>query len=125
GGAKVPGSASPAVVPQPWSSSAAVDPEEAFVAAIASCHMLTFVFLAAKKGFALARYHDTAVGVMAKGETGVPWVARVTLRPELVWAGDKRPSQAELDDLHHRAHEQCFISNSVKTEIVVEATATT
>jgi organic hydroperoxide reductase OsmC/OhrA len=120
GGVTVPGSASPSVVPLPWSSEAAVDPEEAFVAAIASCHMLTFLFLAAKKGFALTAYRDAAVGVMTKGANGVPWVSKVTLRPELAWAGDRRPSAPELADLHHHAHEQCFISNSIKTEVVVE-----
>ena len=120
GGASVPGSASPSVVPLPWSSPAAVDPEEAFVAAVASCHMLTFLFLAAKKGFALTGYRDPAVGVMTKGANGVPWVSKITLRPALEWAGDKRPSAAELAELHHHAHEQCFISNSIKTEVVVE-----
>ena len=123
GGASMAASASPSVVPQPWSSAAAVDPEEAFVASIASCHMLTFLFLAAKKGFALASYRDAAIGVMAKGANGVPWVSKVTLRPELAWAGDKRPTAAELAELHHASHEQCFISNSIKTEVVVEHAA--
>jgi len=120
GGASVPGSASPSVVPLPWSSPAAVDPEEAFVAAIASCHMLTFLFLAAKRGFALTSYRDEAIGTMTKGANGVPWVSKVTLRPELAWAGDKRPTPAELAELHHQAHEQCFISNSIKTEVVTQ-----
>src|SRR5262245_22931350 len=120
GGASVPGSASPSVVPLPWSSAAAVDPEAAFVAAVASCHMLTFLFLAARKGFALTGYRDPAVGVMTKGANGVPWVSKITLRPALEWAGDKRPNAAELAELHHHAHEQCFISNSIKTEVVVE-----
>jgi organic hydroperoxide reductase OsmC/OhrA len=119
GVASVPGSASPAVVPLPWSSAEAVDPEEAFVASIASCHMLTFLFLAAKKGFALTSYRDAAVGVMTKGANGIPWVSKVTLHPELVWAGDKWPTTSELAELHHHAHEQCFISNSIKTEVVV------
>ena len=123
GVATVPASASPSVVPAPWSSAAAVDPEEAFVASIASCHMLTFLFLAAKKGFALSSYRDAAVGVMAKGANGVPWVSKVTLRPELAWSGDKRPTAAELAELHHHAHEQCFISNSIKTEVVVDGVA--
>src|SRR6478736_596532 len=81
GGVTVPGSASPSVVPLPWSSATAVDPEEAFVASVASCHMLTFLFLAAKQGFALAGYRDAAVGVLTKGTNGVPWVSRITLRP--------------------------------------------
>jgi len=121
GGVTVAASASPSVVPAPWSIAAGVDPEEAFVASISSCHMLTFVFLAAKRGFALASYRDAAVGIMTKGANNVPWVSKVTLRPELEWTGDKRPTPAELDELHHLAHEQCFISNSVKTEIVVES----
>jgi len=82
--------------------------------------MLTFLFLAAKKGFALTSYRDAAVGVMTKGANGTPWVSKVTLRPELAWAGERRPTAAELADLHHAAHEQCFISNSIKTEVVVE-----
>jgi organic hydroperoxide reductase OsmC/OhrA len=120
GGATVAGSSSPSVVPLPWSSAAAVDPEEAFVASISSCHMLTFLYLAAKAGFALTSYRDEAIGVMTKGANGAPWVSKVTLRPEFGWAGDKRPSAAELAELHHHAHEQCFIANSIKTEVVVD-----
>ena len=120
GGASVPGSSSPSVVPLPWSSAAAVDPEEAFVASVSSCHMLTFLYLAAKRGFALTSYRDRAVGVMTKGPTGVSWVSKITLRPELAWVGDKRPTEAELAELHHHAHEQCFISCSIKSEVVVD-----
>ena len=120
GGATVAGSSSPSVVPLPWSSAAAVDPEEAFGASISSCHMLTFLYLAAKAGFALASYRDDAVGVMTKGANGTPWVSKVTLRPALAWSGDKQPSADELATLHHHAHEQCFIAQSVKTEIVVD-----
>lgn len=123
GGVTVAGSSSPSVVPLPWSSAAAIDPEEAFVASVASCHMLTFLYLAGKRGFALAGYRDDAVGVMTKGANGVPWVSRITLRPVLAWTGDRRPSAAELADLHHHAHEQCFISNSIRTEVVVEEPA--
>jgi len=117
GGVTFAGSSSPSVVPLPWSSASAVDPEEAFVASIASCHMLTFLYLASKRGFAITSYRDEAVGVMTKGANGTPWVSRVTLHPAIEWNGNA-PAQAELDDLHH-AHEQCFISNSVKTEVVV------
>jgi organic hydroperoxide reductase OsmC/OhrA len=123
GGVTVAASPSPSVVPAPWSNPANVDPEEAFVASIASCHLLTFLYVAMKKGFALASYRDAAIGVMTKGANGVPWVSKVTLRPQIEWAGDKRPTAPELDELHHAAHEQCFIANSVKTEIVVEATS--
>lgn len=123
GGATVPASASPSVVPAPWSSAAAVDPEEAFIASLASCHMLTFVWLASRAGFQIDSYRDEAVGTMSKNEHGVPWVSAVKLRPQIVWSGEKRPAQADLDRLHHQAHEQCFIANSVKTEITVEALA--
>ena len=121
GGLTVPASPSPSVVPAPWSNAASVDPEEAFVASISSCHMLTFVWLASRAGFVADSYEDEAVGVMTKNERGVPWVSTVTLRPRLVWSGDKQPTPADLGRLHHAAHEQCFIANSVKTEIVVQA----
>jgi organic hydroperoxide reductase OsmC/OhrA len=121
GGVTVPGSASPSVVPAPWSNSAAVDPEEAYVASISSCHMLTFVYLAQKQGFVVESYEDRAVGVMTKSERGAtPWVSLVTLHPTIVYGGEKRPTDAEEEHLHHDAHEQCFIANSVKTEISVK-----
>ena len=118
GGVRVPASASPAVVPAPWSNPANVDPEEAYVAAIASCHMLTFLHLASKAGFAIEGYRDDAIGVMTRNERGVPWVAKVTLAPQVRW-GERRPSIEEEDRLHHAAHDGCFISQSVKTEIAV------
>jgi organic hydroperoxide reductase OsmC/OhrA len=119
GGLTVPGSSSPSVVPVPLSDPAAVDPEEAFVAALSSCHMLTFLHLAHLAGFAVQRYEDAAVGDMAKNERGVPFVKVVTLNPRVTYGGDKRPSTAELAKLHHDAHERCFIAQSVKTELVV------
>jgi organic hydroperoxide reductase OsmC/OhrA len=120
GGVTVPGSSSPAVVPVPWSNPSAVDPEEALVAAISSCHMLTFVYLAQKAGFVVDAYEDAAVGTMTKTERGgTPWVSHVTLTPRIVWGGEKPPTAAELEHLHHQAHEQCFIAQSVKTEITV------
>lgn len=119
GGVSVPASSSPSVVPVPYSNPAHVDPEEAFVASISSCHMLTFLYLAAKQGFQIDRYEDEAVGVMAKNEQGVPWVSRVTLNPEIVYSGDKLPTAADEKHLHHLAHEQCFIANSIKTEVEV------
>ena len=119
GGVTVAGSASPSVVPAPWSNPRAVDPEEAFVAAISSCHMLTFLFVAAKAGFAVASYRDEAVGVMTKTTQGVAWVSRVTLAPRITYAGDKQPTADDIARLHHAAHEGCFIANSVKTEIIV------
>jgi organic hydroperoxide reductase OsmC/OhrA len=119
GGITVPGSPSPSVVPAPWSNAASVDPEEAFVAAIASCHMLTYLYIASQSGFQVDNYHDEAVGVMTKNERGVPWVSRVTLHPRIVYSGNQLPTPADEDRLHHQAHEQCFIANSIKTEVVV------
>jgi len=120
GGVRVAGSSSPSVVPLPWSSPAAVDPEEAFVAAIASCHMLSFLYVAARAGFAIAAYRDEAIGVMTKNERGRAWVSKATLHPQITWSG-KEPTADELAHLHHQAHDECFIANSVKTEIVVAA----
>lgn len=120
GGTVVPASPSPAVVPAPWANPIHVDPEEAFVASIASCHFLTFIFLASRAGFRVDAYEDEAVGTLQKNERGVPWVARVVLKPDITYGGDTKPSVDEEQRLHHEAHEQCFISNSVKTQIVVE-----
>ena len=121
GGIVVPGSASPAVVPAPWSSADAVDPEAAFTAALSACHMLTFLDLARRAGFAIAAYHDTAEGTLARVARGKMAVTRVVLRPAITWTGERRPTPAEIADLHHAAHETCFIANSVTTEVVVEA----
>jgi organic hydroperoxide reductase OsmC/OhrA len=119
GGLTVPASPSPSVVPAPYSNPAHVDPEEAFVAAVSSCHMLTFLFLASRQGFQVESYEDTAVGVMTKNEKGVPWVSSITLRPQIVYSGEKLPTSADEERLHHLAHEQCFIANSIKTEVTV------
>lgn len=123
GGATVLASASPAVVRPPLSNPAAVDPEEALVASISSCHMLTFIYLAHRAGFEIQHYEDDAVGTMTKNEKGVPWVSTVVLSPKVTYGGTKRPTEAEEDELHHRAHEDCYISNSVKTEITVRKVA--
>ncbi len=120
GGAEVPGSSSPLSVKVPMSDPAAVDPEEAFVAAISSCHMLWFLSLAARDRFVVDRYTDDAEGVMEKNAEGKVAVTRVTLRPAIACSGDKLPSPEDLMRLHHEAHEKCFIANSVKTEIRVE-----
>lgn len=119
GGATMAASPAPSVVPAPWSNPACVDPEEAFVAAVSSCHMLTFLWLAGRKGFAVARYEDEAVGVMAKNERGVPWVSAITLNVRIAYTGAKTPAPEEEDVLHHQAHEQCFIAQSVRTAITV------
>lgn len=120
GGATVPASAAPSVVPAPFASPANVDPEEALVASISSCHMLTFLYFAYKQGFQVDSYDDQAVGVMTKNDQGVPWVSTVTLHPKVVYGGDKRPTHDEESRLHHSAHDKCFIANSVKCEIKVE-----
>jgi len=119
GGVTVAASPSPSVVPAPWSNPAHVDPEEAFVAAVASCHFLTFVWLVSRAGFVCESYADEAEGVMAKNERGIPWVSRITLRPQITWRG-VAPDAAKLAQLHHQAHEQCFIAQSIKTDVVVE-----
>ncbi len=120
GGADVAASASPLIVPPPLSDPAGIDPEEAFVAAIASCHMLWLLALAARAGFVVDHYRDAAVGVMEKIESGKQAITRVTLRPDIGFSGDKQPSPDELESLHHKAHENCFIANSVRSEITVE-----
>jgi organic hydroperoxide reductase OsmC/OhrA len=119
GGVAVPGSSSPHVVPLPYSDAAAVDPEEAFVAALSSCHMLWFLSIAAKRGFVVDQYRDAAEGVMAKNAEGRLAMTLVTLRPEARFSG-RLPDAQELDALHHEAHAQCFIANSVKTEVRCE-----
>jgi organic hydroperoxide reductase OsmC/OhrA len=121
GGVTVPASSSPSVVRAPWSNPANVDPEEAFVASLSSCHMLTFLYLAAQKGFRVDSYDEEAVGVMTKNEHGVPWVSSVTLHPRIIYGGEKQPTAADVKALHHAAHEQCFIANSVKTEVIVKS----
>ena len=120
GGLTVPASAAPSVIPAPFSDPAGVDPEEAYVAAIASCHMMSFLYVAMRAGFVVERYEDDAVGAMRKNEHGAIWVGAVTLRPRIDFGAGTRPTPAEVEQLHHRAHEQCFIANSVKTEITVE-----
>ncbi len=119
GGVTVPASSSPQVVPR-FSVEAAVDPEEALVAAVSSCHMLTFLWLAAKAGFNIESYTDNAVGDMATTDAGKQWISTITLDPQIVWTGDTIPSPAELEQLHHEAHEVCYIANSIKSEIVVK-----
>src|SRR5437667_855924 len=119
GGALVPASASPHIVPAPWSDAAGVDPEEAFIASLASCHMLFFVDFARRAGLVIDDYVDEAEGELGKRADGKIAMTRVTLRPRITWAGDP-PDEATLADLHHRAHESCFIANSVNTEVTIE-----
>jgi organic hydroperoxide reductase OsmC/OhrA len=119
GGATIPVSAAPSVVPVPYSSPVHVDPEEAFIAAISSCHLLTFLCLASKTGFQIDSYEDEAVGKVTKNEKGVPWVSLVTLNPKIVYSSEKSPTPADEERLHHLAHGQCYIANSVKIEVAV------
>jgi organic hydroperoxide reductase OsmC/OhrA len=118
GGTEIRASASPHVVPLPFSVEDAVDPEEAFVASLSSCHMLWFLSLAAKAGFAVDRYSDVAEGVMAKNAEGKLAMTKVTLRPDVTFAGERLPSESEINALHHKAHDECFIANSVRTEVL-------
>jgi len=117
-GVEVPGTASHHVVGK-WAAPDAVDPEEMLVASIAQCHMLSFLHAAREAGFVAARYRDEAVGEMARREDGEMWLSRVVLHPQITYAG-RQPSPEERQAMHHRAHQMCFIANSVKTEIVVE-----
>lgn len=120
GGVTVLASSSPHVVPLPYSIEAHVDPEEAFVASLSSCHMLFFLSIAAKKKFVVDQYIDNAVGVMGKNCDGKVSVTKVTLRPEVMFAGGTQPSVEQLEEMHHRSHEQCFIANSVRTDVAIE-----
>jgi organic hydroperoxide reductase OsmC/OhrA len=120
GGLTVPASASPQVVPLPLSVAEHVDPEEAFVASLSSCHMLFFLSLAAAVGIVVERYTDEATGWMEKNAAGRMAISRVLLRPQASYQGESPPQPGEIERLHHRAHECCFIANSVKTEIATE-----
>jgi organic hydroperoxide reductase OsmC/OhrA len=120
GGVEVPASSSPHSVRVPLSVEAAVDPEEAFIAALASCHMLWFLSLAAKRGFAVETYRDEAVGVLGKNDAGKLAITVVTLRPTIAWGAGDQPSIQEINALHHEAHELCMIANSIKSEVRCE-----
>ena len=120
GGAVVPGSSSPHVVPVPMSDASAVDPEEAFVASLSTCHMLWFLSIAGKRKFCVDRYVDSAVGIMARNSAGKLAMTVVTLRPDVRFSGAVLPTREEILRLHHEAHDECFIANSVKTEVRCE-----
>ena len=121
GGVSVPASPSPHIVPAPWSDLNAVDPEEAFVASLASCHMLFFIDFARRAGFVVDGYTDQAEGNLEKREDGKMAMTRVLLRPRIHWGGGMPPDGATVADLHHRAHEACFIANSVTTQVTVQS----
>lgn len=120
GGVEVPGSSSPQVVPTPMSDASAIDPEEAFVASLSSCHMLWFLSIAAKRGFRIDQYRDKAIGILGKDAAGKLAMLSVTLHPYVGFSGDRLPTDSEVDLMHHDAHAECFIANSVKAEINCE-----
>lgn len=121
GGARVAASSSPHVVRAPLSDPANVDPEEAFVAALSSCHMLWFLSIAAAAGFCVDSYRDEAIGHMTRNENGKQWLSRVELRPRITFSGSPRPEASQIERLHHQAHAECFLANSVRTEISVHS----
>lgn len=121
GGIELRASSSPHVVPLPMSDETAVDPEEAFIASISSCHMLWFLSIAAAKKYIIESYIDNAEGILEKNDDGRLAMTKVTLRPKIIFSGDKIPSQSQIDELHRQAHEKCFIASSVKTKIIVES----
>jgi organic hydroperoxide reductase OsmC/OhrA len=123
GGVTVPASASPDIVPVPLSVAENVDPEEAFVASLASCHMLFFLDIASRSGFTVDAYTDTAGGTLGKNAAGRTAMTRIVLRPSVVWSGDNIPSPEKIEKMHHRAHELCFIANSLTTEVMMEIVA--
>jgi len=120
GGARIAASASPQIVPLPQSVAENVDPEEAFVAALSSCHMLFFLSIAAKRRYLIDRYVDTATGILAADDAGNLAMTRVVLRPKTVFSGTRQPTGEAIEKMHHQAHDFCFIANSVKTRIDIE-----
>ena len=121
GGLTIPASSSPLSVPLPMSNADNVDPEEALVAAASSCHMLFFLSIAARRGHTVDSYHDHAIGLLGKDAQGKLAMTRITLRPQIRFAGTAWPSPEELQAIHHEAHDKCYIANSLKAEVVVEA----
>lgn len=120
GGLQAPGQEAPEAVPLPLSDAPALDPQEAFVAALSSCHMLWFLALAARRQWCVERYFDAATGIMGKNAEGKTAMMQVTLRPDVLFSGERQPTREELDQLHHEAQDACFVANSVKTEVRCE-----
>ena len=110
-------SLSASAAPQFLGDAGCVDPEEAFTAALASCHMLTFLAIASMSGWTIDEYRDDAVGFLEKAEDGKPWLARVEMHPEITFSGEKTPSPEEIEKMHEKSHRECFLARSVKTEI--------
>ena len=120
GGIDIPASSSPNIVPIPYSNPHAVDPEEAFIASLSSCHMLWFLAIAAKHKFCVDSYNDNAEGLMEKNEQGKLAMTIVTLKPAVIFSGNPLPTSSQIEAMHHQAHEECFIANSVKTVVRCE-----
>lgn len=120
GGLEIPASSSPHILPVPYSVEGNVDPEEAFIASLSSCHMLCFLYIAARNEFVIDRYIDRASGIMENDSSEKPAITKVTLKPDITWSGENQPGRKQVESMHHEAHEQCFIANSVKTEVVTE-----
>ncbi|MFK8012143.1 MAG: OsmC family protein [Marinicellaceae bacterium] len=120
GGSTVAASSSPKVVPLPYSEESHVDPEEAFIASLSSCHMLFFLSFAANKKYTVESYTDEASGIMQIDDNKKMSMTDVTLQPKIVFSGDNQPTQEQIDKIHHNAHKQCFIANSVKTKIHIK-----
>ncbi|MGR5237985.1 OsmC family protein [Vibrio alfacsensis] len=120
GGLIVPASPSPHVVPLPLSAPENIDPEEAYIAALSSCHMLSFLSIAAKRRYVVDSYIDEAEGELTEGTNRKVWVSKVTLQPKVVFSGEERPDRRLIEKMHTIAHENCFIANSVKTEVITK-----
>jgi organic hydroperoxide reductase OsmC/OhrA len=120
GGLEVPGSSAPQSVPVPMSDPAAVDPEEAFIASLSSCHMLWFLAIAGKRKFRVDRYRDQASGILEKNAAGKLWMSVVTLHPEVQFSGELLPTPQQIEEMHHSAHTECYIANSVSSQVRVE-----
>jgi organic hydroperoxide reductase OsmC/OhrA len=121
GGLTVPASSAPSSVPLPYSVAENLDPEEALIAALSSCHMLFFLSFAAKQGFIVDEYHDHPVGYMEKNERNRMSITRITLRPVIRFSGEKLPAAADIEALHHRSHDHCYIANSIRAEVTIES----
>jgi organic hydroperoxide reductase OsmC/OhrA len=119
GGIEMPASSSPHSVRLPYSVENAIDPEEALVASASSCHMLTFLWIAARKGYVIDSYEDNAVGEMTKNTEGKQWISKITFDPKIAWSGNKIPTAEEIGEMHHQAHAECYIANSIKSEVQV------
>ncbi|MGV0028213.1 OsmC family protein [Phormidesmis priestleyi] len=123
GGVEIAASASPHNVREPYANPACVDPEEAFVASLSSCHMLWFLAIAAKQKFVVESYFDQAVGVLEKNEAGNLAITQVRLRPQIIFAGENQPTDQQVEEMHEAAHDSCFLANSVKTKVMIGAIA--